>query len=234
MDALFAVQTEDTDIRRLERRRAALAERARVAEVARARQEVVSRRDVVASERDELARREKRVEDEVALLEEKIAGEEQRLYHGSLTSPKEAQALQDEIASLRRRLDGLESDAIELLVETEPLDEAMAALDAELAEVDRQAGAADEALAAAEAEITASLEAARDRRAAAAAELPADVLARYERLVPTFEESTVVHFGGGNCQGCPSAMPAVEVDRVRGLPPGEITDCQECGRLVAT
>ena len=32
--------------------------------------------------------------------------------------------------------------------------------------------------------------------------------------------------------GCPSAMPAVEFDRVKRCPPGSVLDCEECGRIV--
>lgn len=234
MEALFTVQSEDAAARRLQHRRETLPERALIVEADRAKAEILSRRVVVADERDELARRERRLEDEVASLEEKVRGEEDRLYKGSITSPKEAQTLQEEVASLKRRLDGLEDEALSLLVETDPLDELLAAFDEELAANDERVAAAKKTIAEAEAEIDQELASLASRRDGAVREVPADLLARYERLAPRYRESTLVRFGGGSCPGCPSAMPAMEVDRIKGLAAGEVTDCEECGRLVAT
>ena len=74
---------------------------------------------------------------------------------------------------------------------------------------------------------------AEERRRVAAAEVPTDVLGRYEGLRGILGASTVVRFEGANCRGCPSSMPAVEVDRVKHLEGGTLTECTECGRLVA-
>ncbi|NDH96061.1 MAG: hypothetical protein EBZ17_01125 [Actinobacteria bacterium] len=49
---------------------------------------------------------------------------------------------------------------------------------------------------------------------------------------PAFGASTVVRFDGSNCTGCPSSMPAMEVDRIKHLDGDAPADCQECGRIV--
>ncbi len=74
---------------------------------------------------------------------------------------------------------------------------------------------------------------AKERRSAAAGEVAPDVLARYDRIAGGLGASTVVHFVGSDCTGCPYSMPAVEADRVRALPEGTLAECNECGRLVA-
>ncbi len=88
------------------------------------------------------------------------------------------------------------------------------------------------ALVDAEALIDGELVESATRREAAIGSLPAEVLARYERNMPSFGSSTVVRFSGADCSGCPYSMPAVEADRVKGLATGTLTDCSECGRLV--
>ena len=44
--------------------------------------------------------------------------------------------------------------------------------------------------------------------------------------------ATVVRFDGAGCSGCPSAMPAMEVDRLKHLDGTDPADCEECGRIV--
>ena len=90
----------------------------------------------------------------------------------------------------------------------------------------------DQFLADAETLIDGELVESATRREAAVGSLPAEVLARYERNLPSFGSSTVVRFSGADCSGCPYSMPAVEADRVKGLATGTLADCSECGRLV--
>ena len=87
------------------------------------------------------------------------------------------------------------------------------------------------ALAEAEAVVDRALAEARSQRDAAVASTGPDALAQYQRLRPAFGGSAVVRLVGTRCQGCPLAMPAMEVDRIRKSPPGLAT-CDECGRLV--
>ena len=89
-------------------------------------------------------------------------------------------------------------------------------------------------IAAAESEIEAELaQTAADRAAAAALVAEAD-LAQYDRLRPGMGSATVVAFDGGNCVGCPSTMPAMELDRMKHSPAGSTLNCDECGRIVLT
>jgi predicted nucleic acid-binding Zn-ribbon protein len=44
----------------------------------------------------------------------------------------------------------------------------------------------------------------------------------------------VVSFDGRNCVGCPSTMPAMELDRMKHADQGSVLSCNECGRIVIT
>ena len=92
--------------------------------------------------------------------------------------------------------------------------------------------AAQIALAEAEAAVDGESSESASRRELALAQVPADVLDRYEGSRASFGSSTVVRFSGSDCSGCPYSMPAVEADRVRSLTAGTLADCSECGRLV--
>ena len=117
--------------------------------------------------------------------------------------------------------------------EIDPVDDRLGELDVQAEAEDATIATAQAALAATEAGLESDLARAGERRNAADVEVPGEVLGRYEGLRGIFGASTVVRFDGANCRGCPSSMPAVEVDRVKHLEGGTLTECTECGRLVA-
>jgi predicted nucleic acid-binding Zn-ribbon protein len=67
--------------------------------------------------------RQKRLEDELAIVEEKIVEVDRQLYSGTVTSPRELQALQADVESLKRHRSSFEDDLLEAMTEAEPLDE---------------------------------------------------------------------------------------------------------------
>lgn len=230
--ALLEVQRLDIEVGQLRYRRDNLEVRADLnrAQTEQSRQQRLI--DAVALERVEAVTRQKRLEDEAAIVAARADRDDNRLYSGEIQSLRDLQALQDEIAGLRSRQSDLEDKAIEALEESERLDEQMSELEAARAGADREVGELSARLEAAEAEIDNRLAAVAEARAAAAAGIDPGLLARYERLRPVFGNSAAVSFDPARGCGCPSAMPAVEVDRVKRCPPGSVLDCEECGRIV--
>ncbi len=232
MDSLFAVQDEDTTVRQLRHRHENLPERDALTRAEAAEEATAAEVEESKLAHLDLFRRQRRYEGEVAAVESRLAELDGLLYGGSVTSPKEAVSIQTEIGHLRQRLDSLEGTLLEVMEELEPVEQLLSEL-GQRALV--EAGATEERLAelrAAEAVVEAEIGEARARRQQAAGEVQPEVLDRYERATRSFGASTVVHFSGSDCKGCPYSMPAVEADRVRGLPEGTLAECSECGRLV--
>src|SRR5438552_2047790 len=78
-------------------------------------------------------------------------------------------------------------------------------------------------------EVTARARALQERRAALAAALPADLLARYQRLHNSHPPA-VVTIHAGTCGGCGVAVPTAMQQKVAA---GEILQCLSCSRLLA-
>ncbi|MBC8364012.1 MAG: hypothetical protein H8E59_03305 [Actinobacteria bacterium] len=232
MDDLLAVQQEDTTTDQIRHRLANLPERATLEAVLAERESTESDRDALRLERLELDRRQKRVEADVEAVVSRIQELNDRLYGSGISSPREAREIQEEVDRLKPRQDNLEERVLEVFEEIDPVDARLGELDAAAEAGDEVIVEAQAALNATEADLAEELVGVRERRDAAAAGISADVLDRYDRLRRTFDSSTVVGFDGSGCRGCPSAMPAVEVDRVKHLEAGTLTDCAECGRLV--
>jgi uncharacterized protein len=232
LDHLLDLQANDTHADQLRHRRETLPERARLVELDQRRASVEASVVEPRTQRDELAREQKRIEDEVALVEEKAAHVDQQLYGGGVTSPKEAQALQADLESLKRRQSQLEDQVLELMEQLEPLDAALVDSEATLAAITTERAEAEASLAAGEAEVDAELAEVSAARDALVAQVPDELITEYEHLRPSFGGVAVAKLAGATCQGCHLTLAAAEVDEIRRRPADAIVHCPDCGRLL--
>src|ERR671919_1673708 len=129
--SLLAVQEHDTRADQLNHRIQTLPFRADLARLEEDGMPVDRQRADAQRRRDELARSQQRLQDEIASLTERANQAEKQLYSGSVSNPRELQALQDDVASIRRRIGQIEDDELEIMELTEPVDAERAALAAE-------------------------------------------------------------------------------------------------------
>ena len=229
---LLEIQQLDTETEQLQHRRAILPQRQELSATRAMQSELQRQIDAVALQRIEVLTRQKRLEDEAAMIQAKADVDDNRLYSGEITALRDLQALQEEIKGLRSRQGTLEERAIEALMEAEELSEQADSLEAQRTASDERATVLEAELAAAEAAIEEQLAALVTARAQATARAEGAALARYEGLRQTFGPSTAVPFDPSSGCGCPHHMPNVEVARIKRCTEGEVLDCAECGRLV--
>jgi uncharacterized protein len=231
-DTLLAVQEHDTHADQLVHRSQTLPVRTRLAELETQVAAVDARIADVDSRRADLGKSQQRLEDEISSLQAKAAQADKQLYSGATNNPRELQALQDDIASIQRRIGKLEDDELEVMELTEPVDAERARLLAQRDKVDEEATRLRAELAESEAAIEAELQGVRQQRAEAATQVPDDLWPEYERLRNQLGGVAIARLVGSTCQGCHLALSAVEVDRIRHLSPDEPVHCEECGRLL--
>ncbi len=229
---LLEIQRLDTETEQLRHRRANLPQRQDLSAIRAEQGEQQRQIDTVALQRIEVLTRQKRLEDEAAIIQAKADVDDNRLYSGEVTAIRDLQALQDEIAGLRSRQGMLEERAIEALVEAEELSEQADSLEAQRKFNEERVTVLEAELASAEAAIDEQLAALSTARTESAAAAETAAVARYERMRETFGPSTAVPFDPSSGCGCPHQMPAVEVARIKRCTEGEVLDCAECGRLV--
>ena len=229
---LLEIQEIDTETEQLQHRRATLPLRRDLAAAQSEQRDLQRQIDTVGLQRIEVLTRQKRLEDEAAIVQAKADKDDNRLYSGEITAIRDLQALQDEIAGLRSRQGVLEDRAIEALMEAEELSSEAETLEEQCAVGDERVTVLEAELAATEASIDEQLAALSGARTEAAARAEASAVAAYERLRQTFGPSTAVSFDPSSGCGCPHQMPAVEVARIKRCTEGEVLDCAECGRLV--
>lgn len=232
-DALLDIQVHDTLTDQLEHRKAHLPERLELDKVMALVAEVEATTATVEASRHELQRSQQRLEDEIATISDKASAHDKVLYSGTVSNPRELQAMQDEIASLRKRIGQLEDQELELMEQIEPLDGEIAGLAAERMAADEQAAALRARIAEAEVVIDDELRGNLAERAALAEAVDPALLAEYDALRKRTGGIAIARLVGSNCGGCHLQLSAVEVARVKKLPPEEPAYCEECGRLLA-
>ena len=229
---LLEIQRLDTETEQLQHRRANLSQRQDLKAVRAEQSELQRQIDTVALQRIEVLTRQKRLEDEAAIIQAKADVDDNRLYSGEITAIRDLQALQEEIAGLRSRQGMLEERAIEALVEAEELSEQAESLEEKRRFNDERITVLEAELSSAEAAIDEQLAALSAARTECAGAAEAAAVAKYERMREMFGPSTAVSFDPSSGCGCPHQMPAVEVARIKRCAEGEVLDCAECGRLV--
>jgi predicted nucleic acid-binding Zn-ribbon protein len=233
LEQLLVVQEHDSAIDHLRHRRATLPEREELARAEVAIRTLAEPVTEVRDRRDAIARDVKRLEDEAESVAAKVREVDAAMYSGSITSPKELQAMQSEIDQLRRHQATLEDRELELMEAQETVDAELAPLVDRVAEAETIGRAARARIAEREAEIDAEIASEIHIRAEAAGGVPADLLADYDRCRSQARGIGVARLLGHTCQGCRLTIPATEVARIRkGEEAGAIAHCDNCGAIL--
>jgi predicted nucleic acid-binding Zn-ribbon protein len=182
--------------------------------------------------RDEVVGRQTALEAELAATEQRRREVSARLYGGSVSASRDLQAMASEVETLSARASQLEDEGIAVLDELEPLEVALGALEAEEVALDAEEVEAKEEAEQTGGELRAELEALEAQRAVAAAAVPADLLATYERLRDRLGGVGAARLVGDRCGGCHLTLPSTELDRVRHLPADVVVTCEQCGRIL--
>jgi predicted nucleic acid-binding Zn-ribbon protein len=227
---LLALQEADTAIGRLRARRAALEQGSELAAARAEADAAESRLGELRLKLDEVGRDQSRFEHEIDSMTLKEQAEQTRMYDGSIVNAKELEALQHEIASIRKRRSDREDEVLALLELRETLER-----DAQAAEVETTTlrGKAEEAAGSAASELTELEERLAERtqaRAEIAAEIDPEVLELYDDLRRQKKGIGAAALVDGVCQACHEQLSAVELDKLKRA--AGIRRCEHCRRIL--
>jgi predicted nucleic acid-binding Zn-ribbon protein len=230
LNRLLDLQAEDSAIKRLNERRGALPEAARLAEVNDQLAELTADIEIATKQRDEIAREQARLEGEIELIEQKIKREEERMYSGGVSNPKELSALQAEVASLKKKKSSVEDGLIEVMDQNEHASSTLESLTQERMTFTAEADELNQKVTALTGDIDIELQQHNAARAEIAPSIPADLLTMYDKLREAKGGVGAARLEGGTCQGCHTKLPAVEAERIRGE--GGLQRCDNCRRIL--
>jgi predicted nucleic acid-binding Zn-ribbon protein len=232
LDTLLLVQERDLALDRLRHRRESLPARSELdaREVDADKGNAIVER--LRRERDEVLADEKRLDDEASSLETRAKDVETKLYSGTVSSPRELQAMQADVDMLKRHRGEIEDRELEVMERREQLDQDLATAETALADVDTEIERLRGVIAEAEAAIDAEIAVEADARAGLAKQVPERLLADYERRRAKNRGGGAARLIGDTCQACHLSIPSTEVERIRRAPDGSVSYCDNCGAIL--
>jgi predicted nucleic acid-binding Zn-ribbon protein len=230
LDRILELQELDTAIDRLDHRRELLEAGEELSAIRKEMEEADARLGEIRLASDAVASESRRLEHEIETMNLKLEAEQKRMYDGSIANPKELEALQHEIASLKERRTRAEDDLLEQMVRKEDLD-------ARGDEADKDANAARARAEDAGGDAVKELDQVGVDLAARHAEREAVVPAFDEELLELYDELRRSKHGvgaaaivDGVCQACHEKLSAVELDRLQRTE--GVKRCEYCRRIV--
>jgi predicted nucleic acid-binding Zn-ribbon protein len=229
---LLDVQALDTRIDQLAHRRATLPEHAALAELesrsAVLRDQVV----VVETEESDLGRELTKAEGDVDQVRSRAERDQKRLDAGQVSSPKELEGLQHEIATLARRQGDLEEIVLEVMERLESAQSRHAELAAQQDDVRRQIVEQTAARDAATSEIDAEVEQLTSQRSTQVGSLDEALVTLYEKIRAQQGGIGAAELKQRRCSGCRLELNNVEIGRLRDADADEVLRCEECRRIL--
>jgi uncharacterized protein len=230
--ALLELQALDARADQARHRLATMPEAREMAELEASRGEVDDQRRDAQIVVDDLDLAQRKADNDVEQVRARRTRDRDRIDAGQITSPKDLERMQHELASLDRRISVLEDEELEVM---EQLEQAQAALD----ELVQRVAATDERLAelavvraTKSAEIEAELAEIEAERTPAAAGLPDDLLALYEKLRASKDGVGAAEIRQRRCNGCQLGIDNAEIAVIRAAPADLVVRCEECQRIL--
>jgi len=228
---LLDLQAIDTALQQLAHRRANLPQLAALGTV---RGEIAGLDDARVRAQvgvDDIDRDIARVDRDVEQVRSRAEKDRARLDAGSGPA-RELEALQHELASLARRQSELEDSELELMEQRENAQRTVDEAVARLTEArERQAvleAEKDQALA----EITKEEEFRVGARRPLSADLPADLIALYDKVREASGGIGAALLRSGRCGGCRIELSGDERSRIKAAPADEVVRCDDCRRIM--
>ncbi|MFE6777888.1 zinc ribbon domain-containing protein [Streptomyces sp. NPDC057702] len=229
---LLDVQALDVRLSQLAHKRASLPEHAEIetlsADLAQLRDLLVA----AQTEESDTAREQTKAEQDVDQVRQRAARDQKRLDSGAVTSPKDLENLQSEIASLAKRQGALEDVVLEIMERRESaqsraaeLTERVAAVEAKVADATGRRDSAAEA-------IDAEIATATKEREVVAGSVPADLLKLYEKLRTQQGGVGAARLYQRRCEGCRLELNITEINEVKAAAPDEVVRCENCRRIL--
>lgn len=229
---LLELQAVDTAIRRLAHRRAHLPEQQQLDERSSLLDRVTADHLAASDELVAVDRRQRKLEQEIGVVDTRRRSEEGRMYSGVITSERELTALRQELSTLKGRKRDLEDELLEVMERHEELTGTIAALDVRRTELQAEVAPLEKARDVAASDIDDEFAARQGERAEVVAQLPDDLVARYEQLRARKDGLAVAELAGGVCSGCHLELTPGELEEGREMGVHGLARCVQCGRIL--
>lgn len=230
LDDLLALQAYETSLRRVTRKLDDLPEQQQVDEVATRREQLLDEQAAARVSLETEQAEQRRLEGDLELLRTRLEDEQERMYSGAITTPKELQSQRAEIDSTKRLISEHEDDLLAAMERTDRLEseaaalaeaEAVNAADNEAALAARDAAAKDLLAEKAESEVE------RERLRAS---IPDELLGRFDATADRNGGVAIGELVDDSCTACRLELPRADLNELR--VGGPLSTCPECRRML--
>jgi len=232
LEVLLQVQEKDSQILAANHEIKELPERKEIEATQKDIEELKQLLKVKESEVHENNRIQKRLEDEVATIEERTGNQKGKLYGGEVIAIKELQALEMDIESLKERQTVIEDQIIEVMELNEPIEDEILNLIQQQQSYEENEAKLRETLKKGIKEIEIRISQIQAEISHLTKDLPSELLNEYKSLRSRPGHVGIAKLVNRTCNGCNLELPAVEVDRIRKLSEDSIINCEECGCIL--
>jgi predicted nucleic acid-binding Zn-ribbon protein len=229
---LLDLQDLDSRADQLRHQRRSLPEHARLVELEETRGRLEGEAQDARIAVEDLTAEQAKVDADVEQVKARRERDQQRLDQGLVSNPKDIQRMQQEMVSLERRITSLEDDEIEVMERLEEAQRTLESLTAQLTDVAKEIEQTTAARDAKVAEIDQSLGELEAERGPLASELPADLLALYDRLRESKGGVGAALLRARQCGGCMLALDNAELATIRAAADDDVIRCEECSRIL--
>lgn len=150
----------------------------------------------------------------------------------TVIAPREAEALQHEIAALREERSALDDAALAAMVLIDEGDRDVSEIERELGDARRSVESALAVLREAQDLEQAQITQLTERRNAQMLVVPEDLLRRYDARRANRKDAVVAELQGSTCNACHLDLSQTERDELRRLADDEIPECPHCGCIL--
>ncbi|WP_406034080.1 C4-type zinc ribbon domain-containing protein [Nocardioides sp. NBC_00163] len=181
--------------------------------------------------RDDLERVQKKADADVEAVKTRRRRDQERMDSGAISSAKDLERMQHELATLDRRISVLEDEELEVMEQLEEAQASVTRLEAELAEITEKLAVAVDSVDVETSKIDGELAGVAEERTPALEGIPDDLLALYSRLSDKMGVGAA-ELRARRCGGCNLQLDPAEISRIRGLAADEVVRCEECSRIL--
>lgn len=229
---LLDLQALDAQVDQLRHQRGNPPQGAEIAELGRRRSDVDGRLRDQRIVVDDLTAAQARAEADVTQVRTRRERDQQRMDAGLITNPKDLERMQAELVSLERRIGVLEDEELEVMEQLEEATSALSELTAALEEIDARLGELTTARDERAAELDAEAAQVAAGREGIVAEIPADLVALYEKLRASKGGIGAAALRARQCGGCQLSLDAGEMAEIRAAAADEVLRHEECQRIL--
>jgi uncharacterized protein len=229
---LLAIQGVDSAVAQLSHRRRTLPEHAELQRLQASAHRLSADRVAADTAVSDLESDQERAEADLEPVRERLARNERRIADGSVPDPKTLASMIDEVEHLKRRIRDLEDAELEVMEQLETAVAERERLAGEAEQLNRDVADVTARRDAEVAVLDAKIADARNDRAGLAPDIPADLLALYDKIAASHNGVGAAELRQRRCTGCQLEVNVADLGVIAASAPDAVLRCEECTRIL--